>query len=390
MAVTLTLTNEGRSWIAARIAANSPAEIDKVALYTGQPSNIPSLTGSALGTAGKEFTALNSDTAADGEFIVSARDNSSDAYSYPTVVALAGAVAVGAYTSTPAFITKTATRDLVIEVGLQVSGTPLSPADFTVTGVNRATDARHGTVRLMTDAEVGAQGAAAAVPTGDDVATMIERGAIPPASRFTRLTSTGDGVWTKPDGASIFLVEVIGGGASGGSLAAAGRRGGGAGLRFRTLYQASALPATVNYHVAAGRAAVAGAAGQNGNETRFGDHPLAVRGFGGEANEDLSGVSAFQQFLSRTGFLWGRGGDIGNHGYATPFQNGGARGTSAIDPLDKGRDGGDSDYGLGSGGGGSHTANGGGGDGGVPGGGGGGGFAKGGDGARGEIRIWAF
>ena len=202
MALPLTITNGGASWIAARIADNTTAEIDRVSFYTTYiaPSSQRAHTGSSLVSA-KDFTSLTSDTGSDGSFTVSARDNSNDSYSYQTVGVWSGSTLIGLFSQAPALITKSSSRDLVVEIGIAVSDLTVGGQTLTlsVTGVNRATTVSAGTVRLMTAAEVAAGGAADAVPTGNDVATLAAL--VAPNARLARFTANG--TWAKPANAQI-------------------------------------------------------------------------------------------------------------------------------------------------------------------------------------------
>ena len=415
MALPLTLTTGGARWLAARIAANETAEIDKLSIYPNAVAAgaLESLTAATIdanaGMVAKEFTGLRGDTATDGEYIISTRDTSSDAYSHATVVAFSGATLVGAFSRSPALITKVAARDLVIEVGVEVSGTPLSAATFSVTGVNRATDSGHGTVRLMTPTEVASPLGVDAVPTGDDLLAILNalRPAVSGSGFFQRFTAHG--TWTKPDGARMVLVEVIGGGGGGGTKInyRTVAYGGNAGKRNLKVFRASDLGATepVIVGLGGGGATRALLTGVNGGWSRFGpdNNARCVRAPGG-VNWDRTGTydpaSRYLSEYSRGGDMDAQGGE--DDGGYSPSQNGGGQGTQG---SVNGRAGASDPFGMGSGGGASYNGSvgsagvnvvrGNGGVGGVPGGGGGAGGryqgnGGGGAGARGEVRVWSW
>jgi len=100
--------------------------------------------------------------------------------------------------------------------------------------------------------------------------------------------------WTKPSGATMIEIEVIGGGGSGagagasnGTAAIAGGTGGGSGAYARRIVKAADLPATVAVTVGAavagpaGGTATVGTLGTNGNDSSFGTYVRANGGKGG-------------------------------------------------------------------------------------------------------------
>ena len=130
---------------------------------------------------------------------------------------------------------------------------------------------------------------------------------------------TADGTWTKPAGAKIVVVEMVGGGGAGGGAAATsagqisvGSGGGGAGYA-RKQFDATGLGSTEAVVVGAGGAGQSGAAGHSGDTSSF-DSCSAVGGVGGSVI--AAGTSNNQGAGTGTGGA-GTGGDLnipGQHG----------------------------------------------------------------------------
>ena len=164
---------------------------------------------------------------------------------------------------------------------------------------------------------------------------------------------TGSGTWTKPAGAKVVIVEVIGGGAGGSRSTRAGLT---AGIYDTRVYLASALPASVAITVAGGGAGRSNAAASNGGTSRFGNLLSAAGGRGVSGDAVTGDVRQLAQGLPGFGGMTSgdRGGPAGN--------------------------------GIGAGGAFGNNANGG--NGGVPGGSGGNSSNRtGGNGGRGEVRV---
>ena len=407
MALPLVITDSGATWIGARIADNQAAEIDRLTFHSEYFAPASVLRArSTLPTAAKTFTALVGDTGADGSFAVAARDSSNDAYTYHTIGVWVGTTLVAAY-STFSGIRKAAERDLVVEVGFAVSDLTVGgqTLTLTVTGVNRATDSAHGTVRLMTAAEVAAGGAADAVPTGNDVATLAAL--VAPNARLARFTANG--TWAKPANAKFCLVQAIGAGAAG----ASGRQDsgvggksvilGGVGGQVKTqLFRADALPASVPITVAPSTAPQ-GSDVRGGADSLFGTILKAnggCCGWGGEFTPQGAVRAVLHDGVSPTtagGYINVTDANrLGGADAGAIDSTGGAAGDASGGATTSGRDGSDTTIGIGAGGGAQGSVVGAehsGGNGGAPGGGGGAGLAspsQGGSGARGEVRIWSW
>lgn len=401
----LTLTTAGIEWIASRVALNTPTPLDRVVFYDGRRVITASTVESDLGAAGKTFTLINRETGADGEFVVSVLDSSADAYEYDTVALYSGTVLIGARSQIN-MLAKSAARNLKAEIGYMLSQVSAG-ATYSVTGVSRATQAAHGTVRLMNAAEIADPTlATAAVPTGANVESMI--GALSDADAFQRFTA--DGTYTKPDGARFVYVECIGGGASGEAQRDAltgAIYGGTSGYIARQLYAAAEVPASVPIQVGAGGAAGTSAGAKvehvDGGESIFNAASVRLRGFGGNSAfimrdntrtvEDRVNAIANRLLRGNDSDWLGSGGWMTSSrsykGQLTEYVNNPNQGTSG---SINGSDGTDSPWGKGSGGAAGFYGNTAsvGGDGGVPGGGGGAGRTRGGDGGRGEVRVWTF
>jgi hypothetical protein len=103
---------------------------------------------------------------------------------------------------------------------------------------------------------------------------------------------TSDGLWSKPVGANVALVQVWGAGGSGGRGGAAdGGGGGGGGAYAEYFVPLSALPAQVAVTVGVGGAAVTvdSTNGAVGGDTSFGSFVTAFGGGGGNGNAANSG-----------------------------------------------------------------------------------------------------
>lgn len=233
---------------------------------------------------------------------------------------------------------------------------------------------------------------------------------------YQRFTSSG--TWTKPAGCTMVLVDVIGGGGSGQVASAGG--GGGGGARCLINLPASGLTSTVTITVGA---SVSGS-GTKGNYSSFGDYVVAQGGEGGESTACGVGGCAGSTWAElddgvQGGCIGGRngfkasssewGGGSGGSGRSNYYSDGGSSVYAGGGGGTAGYVGGTSGkFGVGGGaavntngadgnlikcgGGGGGGSSGNGGNGGTPGGGGGGaptGYTSG-NGARGEVRVWAW
>ena len=310
----------------------------------------------------------------------------------------AGAMVAYEYGETNPLLVKVANQEGWHNLGIVISGqvtAPITPS-FTTAIPIPATESLSGLIELANEAEADAGTDATRAMTPALVKRRIDAGSTVDFQRFT-----ASGTWTKPAGASMVYVELIGGGAAGRSGNETFQRFGGApGGRVRKLFQASELGATESIVVGDGGRA----GGSNATNSRFGMKVIA-RGARttydpGDGRDDRSqtGVTTLtliQNALSRS-LILGYGGGLSGVSMAVnagPSEeigvNGGANGTAS---APNGVNGGDSTLALGGGGGaGYHSnANSVGGNGGAPGGGGGAGRMRGGNGARGEVRVWAW
>ena len=163
-------------------------------------------------------------------------------------------------------------------------------------------------------------------------------------------TFTGDGTWTKPDGAKSVLIEIWGAGASGGAYAGGtsfdGAGGGGGGEYKRAIIPASGLGATEAVVVGDGGSSVTSTGsrvgGNAGGNSSFG----GLTAVGGKVGSSQTGGAGGSQYGVTNG-LWG-----GSNGENAMYSAGGGNAISG----DK-RTGGDSIYGGGGGGAGYHDQN---------------------------------
>jgi hypothetical protein len=132
-------------------------------------------------------------------------------------------------------------------------------------------------------------------------ATVITAGNVSMVARLTRpvlrQVFTATGTWTKPVGARMVFVQVVGGGGAGGGAATAvsGEHsfgsGGGGGAYADRLIDADSVAASVTATVGTGGVAVSGADGGDGGASSFGTYVGAGGGGGGKRR--VSSSSAF-------------------------------------------------------------------------------------------------
>lgn len=256
---------------------------------------------------------------------------------------------------------------------------------------------------------------------------------------------SGNSTWTKPSGASVVYVEIVGGGAGGGAggrfattVVRFGGGGGAAGAWLWKYFQADDLSGSVSITVGAGGSggvsqtvnSTSGSGGQEGGESKFGEYLTSATAGGGRGGTNsgasiLGGSSSFRgtnlyngaaggdgfagpTILSTMGgdssFVAAGGGGNGGTASSTATRTGVAGAVSRLFTVSgvAASIGGDAVPGEGGGGGGAtySTAVTGarGGNGAYPGGGGGGGAGsdngfnsgKGGDGGGGTVRVWAW
>ena len=297
-------------------------------------------------------------------------------------------------------------------LGLVLSGlasAPPSPTFSTAMPIP-ATENLAGLIELANQAEADAGTASDRAMTPALVKRLIDAipAPTPRAIDFQRFTAHG--TWTKPAGARVVRVEVIGGGGGGGGKSGYGTNayGGNAGKRNVKWFNATDLGATEPVIVGLGGAGASRPAliGTNGGWSRFGpdNHQRGVRAPGGvnwDGTQGYDGVTRYRSEYSRGGDMLGRD-SLGGAGGYSPSRNGGSRGSQT---SNDGGAGGSDPLGMGSGGGASYNGSVGsagvntipatGGAGGVPGGGGGAGGVlnrqgRAGAGARGEVRVWTF
>ena len=223
------------------------------------------------------------------------------------------------------------------------------PAAYVAAAVPTADTGTQGKVELATvaEAQAGIDATRAVTPAGLAAAT--------PSVNFQRFTSSGS--WSKPSGAKLVIMEVIGAGGGGRNRdAVSGGGGGGGGAYIRGIYDAAALPLSLTVTVGSGGSN--GGAGGN-SMVVSGNFSLFASGGGGGVAGNLAG---------------GHGGNWSSvdNVYAARA-TGGQGGQAQFDA-----EGGSAEFG-GGGGGSSQSAHNG-----TDGGG------YGGNGGRGEVRIWAY
>jgi hypothetical protein len=253
---------------------------------------------------------------------------------------------------------------------------------------------------------------------------------------------TTNGTWTKPAGATVVYVQLVGGGGGGGSgcrydttLRRSGGAGGNGGTFIDKFFEASDLGSTVSVTIGAGGAggaavttdSTAGNEGTAGGETSFGTHLLsgtAGGGKGGRASSNTIGNTANDRGYGGVTYGGGRygvtnvaptvnptmrggaggGGGIGSYQNNTTSKDGGKGGinaTLAASTTGAAAQANGTDNEGGGGGGGNYNGSGtggNGGNGGFPGGGGGGGGGSdngydtgaGGNGADGVVYVWSW
>ncbi|MGE5545577.1 MAG: hypothetical protein ACM33T_01670 [Solirubrobacterales bacterium] len=353
-----------------------------------------------------------------------------------------------------------ASARIEIMVGSRSYGTP---ADLTVSTAKiidgavtaaKLADGSVVTAKLPDAAIVSAKLSDGAVTAAKIGAGAVTRAKMAGGAAVDVQTFTATGTWTKPQGATLVMVEAWGGGGGGGgggngSTYRSGGGGGAGGECIRLIMPASLLATTENVQVGAGASGGSGgfsAPGNNGGTggySSFGSWVIARGGFGGSGGGATEAPGADAQGIhcafSTAGGAGGAGDDApyAQPGQASPGAGGGGGGggcasgggsggndggrgslltTGSLAHLPTTQGGGGNGGGGGTpgqagsaracggdggggGGGNSSGTPGAGGAGGVPGGGGGGGGAgsllsygagTGGAGGRGEVRVYAW
>ena len=200
------------------------------------------------------------------------------------------------------------------------------PAAYVAAAVPTADTGTQGKVELATTTET---------TTGTDVTRAVTpaglAAALPPAD-FQRFTANG--TWTKPTGAKLVIMELIGGGGGGGDGGQnSGGGGGGGGAYIRGIYDAVSMPSSLTISVGAGGAgdggsssaiggdftlSVQGGVGHNGSDGGAGgrwsaNHSLQARATSGEGGRaGVSGGEAFGGYAEYGGGGGGGGGAVVN------------------------------------------------------------------------------
>lgn len=189
--------------------------------------------------------------------------------------------------------------ELTLGTGLSFSGTTLNVSGFATTGAITGSGLTMATNKLL-GRGTASTGAVEEITLGSNLSlsgttlNAVASGGSGVAGSPQIDTFSADGTWSKPSGAKVVKVYVLGSGGAGGSGAAGtnasnrGGGGGGAGGGFATTeFNASDLGSSVSVTVGAGGTAPGG----DGNTSSFGSF-LAARGGSGGGNGTTSGGSA--------------------------------------------------------------------------------------------------